>query len=98
MIKHILVVNPNVIEAEKIKSRMGSSTTEVVCAYTIQQAIRYFDEIEFCLVNSIGTHYFCGRRSHFALNLLCFNYIGVYNKNMFYHKKTVTINFSFEVL
>ena len=50
MVKHILVVNPNVIEAEKIKSRMGSSTTEVVCAYTIQQAIRYFDEIEFCLV------------------------------------------------
>ena len=50
MVKHILVVNPNVIEAEKIKSRMGSSTTNVVCAYTIQQAIRYFDEIEFCLV------------------------------------------------
>lgn len=50
MVKHILVVNPNVIEAEKIKSRMGSSTTNVVCAYTIQQAIQYFDEIEFCLV------------------------------------------------
>lgn len=50
MLKHILIVNPDALEAEKIKGRMESSTTIVVCAYSIQQAIKYFDEIEFCLV------------------------------------------------
>ena len=50
MIKHILIVNPDALEAEKIKGRMEASTTIVVCAYSIQQAIKYFDEIEFCLV------------------------------------------------
>lgn len=50
MLKHILIVNPDALEAEKIKGRMESSTTTVVCAYSIQQAIKYFDEIEFCLV------------------------------------------------
>ena len=50
MTKNILIVNHNVDEANDIKKRIASPTTNAICAYTITDALAAFGKMEFCLV------------------------------------------------
>ena len=50
MLKNILIVNHNIDEANGIRSRLASSTTNAVCAYTIEEAMEAFSKMNFCLV------------------------------------------------
>ena len=50
MVKNILIVNHNIDEANGIRSRLASSTTNAVCAYTIEEAMDAFSKMNFCLV------------------------------------------------
>lgn len=50
MTKNILIVNHNIDEANNIKNRLASSTTNTVCAHTIEDALESFSVIDFCLV------------------------------------------------
>lgn len=50
MINNILIVNHNIEEAKSIKSRLASSNTNAVCAYTIEEALDAFSRMNFCLV------------------------------------------------
>lgn len=50
MLKNILIVNHNIDEANGIRSRLASSTTHAVCAYTIKEALDAFSKMNFCLV------------------------------------------------
>ena len=50
MKKNVLIINHNQKEADEIKSRLLSSVSEVVCATTMQEAMKYFIKIEFCLI------------------------------------------------
>lgn len=50
MTNNILIVNHNIGEANGIKNRLASSTTNAVCAYTIEEALDAFSKMNFCLV------------------------------------------------
>ena len=50
MTKNILIVNPNIDEANSIKNRLASSTTNAVCANTIGDALAAVGKTAFCLV------------------------------------------------
>lgn len=50
MLKNVLIVNHNIDEANGIRSRLASSTTNAVCAYTIEEAKDAFSKMNFCLV------------------------------------------------
>ena len=50
MTKNILIVNHNIDEAKSIRNRLASSTTNAVCAYTIEEALDAFSKMNFCLV------------------------------------------------
>ena len=50
MTKNILIVNPNIDEANSIKNRLASSTTNAVCAHTIGDVLAAFGKTAFCLV------------------------------------------------
>lgn len=50
MLKNVLIVNHNTDEANAIKSRLASSTTNAVCAYTLEEALDAFSKMNFCLV------------------------------------------------
>lgn len=50
MLKNILIVNHNIDEANGIRSRLASSTTNAVCAYKIEEAMEAFSKMNFCLV------------------------------------------------
>ena len=50
MVKNVLIVNHNIDDANGIRSRLASLTTNVVCAYTIEEALEAFSKMNFCLV------------------------------------------------
>ena len=50
MLNNVLIVNHNIDEANAIKSRLASSTTNAVCAYTLEEALDAFSKTKFCLV------------------------------------------------
>ena len=50
MLNNVLIVNHNIDEANAIKSRLASSTTNAVCAYTLEEALDAFSKTNFCLV------------------------------------------------
>ena len=50
MTNNILIVNHNIGEANGIKNRIASSTTNAICAYTIEEALDAFSKMNFCLV------------------------------------------------
>lgn len=50
MSPNILIVNQNIDEAKQIKTRLASSNTNAVCAFTIDEALDAFSKMEFCLV------------------------------------------------
>lgn len=50
MTKNILIVNENVEEANIIRSRMASPSTNAVCAHTVEEALASFENNNFCLV------------------------------------------------
>lgn len=50
MTKNILIINHNIDEANAIRTRLASSTTNAVCAYTIEEALDAFSKMNFCLV------------------------------------------------
>lgn len=48
--KNILIVNHNFEEAQNIQKRLTNSTTNTICAHTIDEALEAFKKINFCLV------------------------------------------------
>ncbi len=50
MVNNILVINPNPNEAEGIRSRMTSPTTNVICVHSAGAALDCFERYYFCLV------------------------------------------------
>lgn len=50
MTKNILIVNENAEEANGIRQRIASVSTNAICAYTITEALAAFNKMEFCLV------------------------------------------------
>lgn len=50
MITNILIVNQNIDEAKSIKTRLASSDTNAVCAYSVEEALEAFSKSEFSLV------------------------------------------------
>ncbi len=48
--KYILIINEDVQEGERLKQVLTAESTEVLCAYTIQDALDYFISIDLCLV------------------------------------------------
>ena len=50
MKKNVLIINHDVDEAECIKKRLTSTVSEVICVTTMEDALKYFIKIEFCLV------------------------------------------------
>ncbi len=50
MEKSILVINQDSSEAEEIKNNLSCAGTNVICAYTMNEALTHFITTEFCLV------------------------------------------------
>ena len=50
MKKNVLIINHDQREADEIKGRLLSSVSEVICATSMQDAMKYFIKIEFALI------------------------------------------------
>lgn len=50
MPKNILIVNHNIDEANEIKERISSPSTNAICVTTLDEAIDAFSKMNFCLV------------------------------------------------
>lgn len=50
MKKHIMIINSNQTEAQRIAINLSSSNTEIVCAFSVLDALSSFSKAEFCLI------------------------------------------------
>lgn len=50
MKKHIMIINSNQAEAQRIAINLSSSNTEIVCAFSVLDALNSFSKAEFCLI------------------------------------------------
>ena len=50
MKKNVLIINHDQQEADEIKGRLLSSVSEVICATSMQDAMKFFIKIEFSLI------------------------------------------------
>ena len=50
MKKHIMIINSNQTEAQRIAINLSSSNTEIVCVCSVLDALSSFSKAEFCLI------------------------------------------------
>ena len=50
MKKYIMIINSNQSEAQRIALYLSSPNTEIVCVFSVRDALRSFAQAEFCLI------------------------------------------------
>ena len=55
MKNNILIINEDEKEATELKNRLQSTTTNVFCCFTMQDALTCFVKHDFCLIRDLKT-------------------------------------------
>lgn len=50
MNKAVLIINTNTEEAQAIKENLSSPNTKIVCVFSMDEALKFIGQIEFCLI------------------------------------------------